>query len=83
MRARCARSQPRAVDSDGEQGPFHSPMGDPMSTDGTEAYQFAAGGDSLEQPHQALEKELGSGAREGIVQVAPFLKAFYRVVFFL
>jgi hypothetical protein len=75
MRARCARTQPRAVDSDGEQGPLHSPMGDPMSTDGAEAYQFAAGCGPLEQRHHALEKEIGSGAREGIVQVAPFLKS--------
>ena len=75
MRARCARTQPRAVDSDGEQGPLHSPMGDPMSTDGAEAYQFAAGGDPLQRRHQALQKEIGSGAREGILQVAPFLKS--------
>ncbi len=62
MRARCARTQPRPVDSDGEQAPPRSPMGDPMSTDGAEPYQFAAGGDPLEQRHQALELELGSGA---------------------
>jgi len=32
-----------------KQAPPHSPMGDPMSTDGAEPYQFAAGGDPLEQ----------------------------------
>ena len=69
------------MDSDGEQAPPHSPMGDPMSTDGAEPYQFAAGGDPLEQRHQTLELELGSGAREGIVQVAQFLKSILHSVF--
>jgi hypothetical protein len=60
MRARCAPTQPRPVEALARRP--RSPMGDPMSTDGAEPYQFAAGGDPLEQRHQALELELGSGA---------------------